>query len=273
MKFKVLYSVLGLTFAATLFMGNSTGPMNNGNGDRSGASGPNCTECHGSSNAFTTLALFDSNGAAVTGGYQPGTTYQVRISMGGAPISGNNGFHLRARNSTNSADLGTFTAMGNYRAINGLVEHTQLLAADVHNISWTAPAAGSGAVTFYGSSVLSNADGTSSGDHATPGTTLNVAESTTPISVNEQAAEAAPKAYLFPTRAESDVNVRFTAVHEMDYTIEVLSLMGQVLSSQTVRVGSGEQTQTLNVGDLAQGVYYLRLRTAHSVEAVLPFQK
>ncbi len=278
MKFKVLYSILGLAFAASLFMGNANGPAANGNGNVSGAvAGNTCGTCHGAvnPNATTNIQLEDSQGNFVTE-YTPGAVYRVFIGLGlNGTSAPNTGFQATVRNSDNSNTAGTIALAPNsvgIRIINGLAEHSQKNTVNgTFSFQWTAPAAGAGSVQIFANGVLSNNNNLNSGDAVAPVASVTITEAGA-IGVNETATLRV-EPYLFPTRAESELNVRFTAAHDMEYTMEVVSVMGQLLSSQTVRVGSGEQTQTMNVAELAQGMYFLRLRTAHSVEAVLPFQK
>lgn len=79
MKFKAIYSSMALLFGATLFLNNSTGPVDAGNGDRSGASGTTCNTCHATNTGGGTvdIVILDSAYVAQTS-YIPGYVSIVR---------------------------------------------------------------------------------------------------------------------------------------------------------------------------------------------------
>jgi len=110
--------------------------------------GNNCTSCHGGT-ATTSAGWITSNVPA--SGYVPGTTYQVTAtnSLSG---SGKYGFEVSPQNASGT-QLGTLIAgTGSQLVGNGkYVTHTNAtIANNSWTFNWTAPAAGTGDVTFYG---------------------------------------------------------------------------------------------------------------------------
>lgn len=142
--------------------------------------GVNCTSCH-----FGTVSQLAGaiTSTIPSGGYVPGQTYTITIT---ASEQGVNkwGFQLSPQN-------GSGTKMGNLLNINS---STKILVSGKYashtssgtsgnggrswEVNWTAPAAGSGAVTFYASINAANGDDNTSGDKIYL-TTLTVQESAT----------------------------------------------------------------------------------------------
>lgn len=110
--------------------------------------GSNCTSCHGGT-ATTVASLITSNIPA--SGYVAGTTYQITASN---PITGSGklGFEVSPQNATGT-QLGTLVAGSGSKLVGGTkyVTHSNANATTSSwTFGWTAPAAGTGAVTFYG---------------------------------------------------------------------------------------------------------------------------
>jgi hypothetical protein len=110
--------------------------------------GSNCTECHGG-NATTTAGLITTNIPA--GGYVPGQTYQITATN---PLTGTGkmGFEVSPQNAAGT-QLGTLVAGSGSQLVSGTkyVTHTNAnTTTNTWTFSWIAPAAGTGAVTFYG---------------------------------------------------------------------------------------------------------------------------
>ena len=110
------------------------------------ADGQNCTACHGGT-ATTASGLISSNIPAA--GYTPGTAYTITATLSG---SGGKGFEISPQNTAGTL-LGSLTA-GSNNHITGIkyVTHNGAVTTSpaVWSFTWTAPAAGTGSVTFYG---------------------------------------------------------------------------------------------------------------------------
>ncbi|MEI8047376.1 MAG: T9SS type A sorting domain-containing protein [Bacteroidota bacterium] len=110
--------------------------------------GANCTECHGGT-ATTTNGLITSNIPGT--GYVPGTTYQITATN---PLTGTGkmGFEVSPQNVAGT-QLGTLISGAGSQLVGGTkyVTHTNANATtSTWTFGWVAPAAGTGAVTFYG---------------------------------------------------------------------------------------------------------------------------
>ena len=111
--------------------------------------GSNCTECHGGS-PTTTAGLITST-IPVTG-YVAGQTYQITATN---PLTGSGkmGFEVSPQNVAGT-QLGTLVAGTGSHLVTGgtkYVTHTNAnTTTNTWTFGWIAPAAGTGAVTFYG---------------------------------------------------------------------------------------------------------------------------
>lgn len=172
---KLLTIIAVLITTAILVIGTSLRSNSTGSGAPTGtANDPsggfvNCTDCHsGTATATTTVATITTNIPA--SGYVPGTTYTVTAT---ATYAGKTkfGFEVSPQNSAGTK-LGTLINTGTATKLVGTskyVTHTSAgttgtTGSHTWSFNWTAPAAGSGPVTFYGSFLVTNANGSTSGD-------------------------------------------------------------------------------------------------------------
>ncbi|MFN3530565.1 MAG: choice-of-anchor V domain-containing protein [Bacteroidia bacterium] len=168
-KFTVLAVVLSISamFIETAFTSSGGPPTGHSGAPGSG----NCTACHGdfavNSGPATRNLVF--NGDPTLSAYVPGQTYTAVLNINSAGIS-TFGFQLVARNSANQS-AGTLIATDAVQTqlVSGHLQQTfsgitGSSGAKSWNFSWTAPAAGTGTVSFYVATNAANGDGGSSGD-------------------------------------------------------------------------------------------------------------
>ena len=278
MKFKAIYTSMALLLGASLFLNNSTGPVNAGTGDKSGASGGTCMQCHGnnSSGASVQITILDTANVAQTS-YTPGQQYDVIVASNTPappPNTYGHGYNVRVRNNSNNADVGTLAlnpgANTVMRIQSNVLEHIQVNSGRSQRFKWTAPAAGTDTVVFYGATVICNSNGNDQGDIVPTPVRYKLAEAV-PSSVR-QAVELS-QFLVFPTQAESQINLRFAAAEAGQYTAEVVNINGQVLSTQVFAASQGEQTQSVEVNNLATGTYFVRLRNNQNTIGTKVFVK
>jgi hypothetical protein len=119
--------------------------------------GHSCASCHGSASSVT--GWITSNIPA--GGYVPGTAYQITASNS-ISGSGKYGFEVSPQ-TTSGTLLGTLTAGTNSKVVGSGKWVTQSTASNSvtsWTFTWTAPVAGTGSVTFYGSFARSTGSAT-----------------------------------------------------------------------------------------------------------------
>jgi hypothetical protein len=159
----------------------SGGPGSGGLGDRTGSPLSSATraQCHsgGSFGASISMQLLDG-GVPVTS-YTAGTTYTIEYTVAGT--SSGFGFQGVALTSTNTAG-GSFSApsAGSQTvtiAGRSYVEHLGLSSNGNFQATWTAPAANSGSISFYGIGLAANSNGGTSGDQVTAPGVITISES------------------------------------------------------------------------------------------------
>ena len=137
-------------FYPTTSNSNSTGSVGGKTGSPN--DGSSCTQCHWAQ---------QGQGATITTnipstGYEPGNTYNITATINsGLGIGGPNGFELTCEENTNDTKAGSF---GTSDPINtqftnnsNAVTHTAAgNSLNTWNLTWEAPMAGTGDITFYG---------------------------------------------------------------------------------------------------------------------------
>lgn len=132
--------------------------------------GTNCTMCHSGSSAISNSSVASISFSGTNNKYIPGSTYTINVELVGAP-SPKNGFEIVALRNSDNANVGniSITDATNTQIVTGLSKTyvTQTSAGNSitsWSFDWTAPTNGEGDITFYSSSIVSNNDGSSSGD-------------------------------------------------------------------------------------------------------------
>ena len=131
----------------------------------------NCTQCHSGSvqNGDSENILSILDGVTPVNTYTPGQQYNVNLLMASNPVK--KGFQATALTATNNM-AGGFTGQAGNTSINGGVKkyanHTSLsntsAAVPSWIWTWTAPAAGSGPITFYVATNKTNNNSNNNGD-------------------------------------------------------------------------------------------------------------
>lgn len=168
MKKSVLASILAVAAAAPLLLSNSNGP--GGNRTASPGSAGTCQGCHGGSadlGASLSVKMTDKASSTVVTSYEPGKTYTLElVSSGGTSVKRGFQFTLvdaagktQGTFSNPSANCGISSA-GNA----SIVGHTSAGNGSAWSCDWAAPTSGASDLTFYATSICSNANGNNSGD-------------------------------------------------------------------------------------------------------------
>ena len=153
----------------------SNGAAAMGLGDRTGSpiggANSSCANCH-SGGAFAPTISIDVKDASMNSitSYVPGTTYTIEYTVAagsGSPSGyGFQGVALNASNGAAGSLVSALTSNTQIVTIGGVdyLEHQGASSSGVFQSSWTAPAAGSGAVSIYGRGLATNGNGGTSGD-------------------------------------------------------------------------------------------------------------
>ncbi len=141
---------LVIFFYPTTSNSNSTGSVGGKTG--SPTDGTNCTQCHGAQ---------QGQGATITTdipstGYEPGNIYNITATINsGLGTGGPNGFEVTCEENTNDTKAGSFGTSDpiNTQFTNNSNAVTHTAAGNSLNtwsLTWEAPMAGTGDITFYG---------------------------------------------------------------------------------------------------------------------------
>jgi hypothetical protein len=162
------------------FLSNSVGVAEHQGKDRTGAPGSDqpCSQCH-SSNSFSPnpiVFLNDLEGTTEFLNYLPGETMRLNflVNTPGNPA----GFGLQATallsNNSNAGSFSNPSSNGQLENVAGrhIFEHNDISTSHTFSVDWTAPAAGSGPVTVYYSSIAANGNGGTAGDGFGGGSTV-----------------------------------------------------------------------------------------------------
>ena len=270
MKLKLLYLGAIAGFGFLSMMSFSSGATGNA-GDRTGSplGTATCTGCHSAAGSFSPNLVFlvtDANSTPVTNNtYTPGETYTIRVSVSALPVAtipptiAQYGYQMTALDG-NNAMAGTFanpttgaTGAGNGSKLSifsgvTYVEHSQRSTDGIFNVSWTAPAAGAGDVTFYSSGIAIDNNSTTGGDNVIT-TSLTLSEST---STNVNKVEVEDLAYsIFPNPI---TNNQFTISGvDGEAHIAIHDLMGRLVYQEMATIqGNGH---LVAIPEAPKGVY------------------
>lgn len=223
---------------------------------RTGSPGDNQTcfsGCHGNSpgngiGTEVTSVDFD----IPSGGYVPGTTYNISVAMTGGGSSF--GFSLSAQNSSGT-NLGTLIA-GSDTQLNGSGNYiTQTSNAGsgskTWNFQWTAPASGSGLVTFYAASIFGDGMAGNNGDYLV--LAENAANEASGVGISE--AELAALS-VYPNPVIDEINIAAKDVDE-EIMVTLFNIEGKKVIEQSFE--PGDITIDVASKSLNTGVYFLQL--------------
>ena len=129
----------------------------------------NCTNCHSGTATIPAISVANITTNIPPAGYTPGATYTVTATVNYAGRT-RFGFEVSPQNASGNK-LGTLINTGNQTKLVGSGKYvTQTQAGNSGTgtkswtFNWTAPAAGTGTVTFYGALMAANNNGGTSGD-------------------------------------------------------------------------------------------------------------
>lgn len=273
---------LSLVFVSTLVIvydANYNYAHTNGSGapsGRTGSPGDNATcntgSCHPSTLPTDQVATITSD--VPVSGYVPGTTYNITATASKAGVS-EFGFQLSPQN-VSGTKLGEFVtplpagtkfANPNTGLANKYVTHTGSGTAGTDTktwtVQWTAPAQGTGTVTFYGAFNFTNSNNNTSGDIIKT-TSLDIVENTS-IGIDETAVHDGLD--VFPNPASDIINVSFYLYEMTSVSAEIFDINGRLVKQTTTEnLHPGRHELKFNAhGDMEAGVYFIRLNDGKNV--------
>jgi hypothetical protein len=245
---KKLYLVLiPLIPALLLLLANTGGSPAGYTG--SPLDGINCTSCHAPGPATQVDGWISTNIPLI--GYTPGDSYTITLTVEGQSAP-KYGFLITSETMVAKTGSWTITDAGRTKlAGTSAVTHTTAGTApqgtpNTWSFDWTAPASGTGEVTFYAAVNLANANGGNSGDMIYV-TSLPVGEANIGLAEPDLSLHCG----LYPNPANAYIIVKAP----LYAGIQVFDNSGRLLLESAV---SGE-TEKLYIERLEPGVYYVRI--------------
>lgn len=274
MKKRILLLSLAASMSALALMSYSSGPGNSGLGDLTSTG---CVNCHGpnSTNTKISLGLIDdaTSTPVTTSEYVPGKTYRiVELGSNAAGTQTHFGFQVMAVNGAgnqagsftivNSANTQTFTGGG----LTGAENKTPIAkSGNTCNpqIKWTAPAAGTGAITFrIALNVVNNNNNTAS-DQPNVGT----------IALQEKPAAfvagiTVSGMRLFPNPSRGNMTLDLGNAPEGRYTLTAVDMNGKMTVLGELRSSGKSKLLDIPVAGLPAGVYHLVISGPQGVQTL-----
>ena len=228
---------------------------NDGNWENSGSpgDGADCSACH-SGSVTTNNAWLTTN--IPSNGYIAGQTYTLSITTSGGAAATKKGFSIACENSSNT-DVGTFLVTDATNTV-FFMDHVSQTATGngmtSWSFDWTAPASGSGEITFYSSCVY---DGYSGG---VVNSSASFVEATTGI--NDFAIDYQISTYPNPT---TDVlNVKIPGLENQLVQVSIFSITGQQVFASEM-FASNLMNRSFDVSEYESGIYIIKISGDHGM--------
>lgn len=279
MKLRFLLSIFSLLLAGA-FMSNSSGRAASQNADSTGspiANGAFCQSCH-SSGAFSptvSIEVFEAGTSNMITEYVPGTNYDLKITVAagsGTPTGFGSQTTVLDANNSNAASFSTPSSNAQVSTLNGVnyLEQDGMSSTGEFTAIWTAPATGTGSVTFYTGANAVNGAGNTGGDGATSGTlTLTEGVASSQKDVNKLAV----KMNAYPNPVQDVLNLEMTGTISGEHSLIITDRIGQVVSTELININNGENKTTIEVGHLSTGIYQVSLMKNGKVATLPIFKK
>ncbi len=252
-------SILAIGIQITL-TSNASGRAFFASSGNTGAPGESttCRSCHGS--AFSTtvsIVIKDSLRNPITS-YIPGTVYNAEFTVN-ATGAIRYGFQLVSLNSSNSAVNGFSTPNVNTRLVtlgNGrqYAEHAGKSTTNSFGTQWTAPATGTGTVTFYGGGAAVDNNGFIGGDGGNIAS-FNLPENT---SVGFVESTLRNELLVYPNPTRNVIKLKNTSSDVKNAVAELYTISGQLVLTKNVSLKQNN-AERLNVSNLENGYYILKI--------------
>lgn len=238
---------------------------------RTGAPGDQTCNAFGCHNTFALNSGPGSVEISAPTEYAPGAAMELAVIVSQTGQS-RFGFEITARDG-NGEFVGSWTLGANQQFADGntdYVTHDNAPFVDDQasfNLAWTAPAAGSGPVTFYAAGNAANGNGLNSGDQIYT-TSLVVNEGTGTAIESSELPRALEITSMFPNPAVKRTTLRYELMRAASVSLKVYDASGRLV--RTVDDGhrsAGGHRLDLDVDGLPGGAYVYRLETTAGSES------
>lgn len=289
MKFRLIYTFFLLAFVAMISLGNKTGRASNGGKGSTGAPGDNdvvsgqlrtCQGCHAGSATIQvtlTIELLDTMTLLPVTQFTGGKTYKSRVTVN--KIAGNPagyGAQMVALLDAGNVEHKGFSSPSANAKLTKLsgaagrtyLEHKTTSTTNIFEALWTAPAAGSGSVTFYSAGNGVNGNNASGGDAAAK-TSFTVQDET--VSAVDFQVEKSAAIVVSPNPVRDVMSLEINGLSpENDDLLEVFDSTGRLVFSQKM---SGETALEIQTDGWPTGLLVVKISRAGRPLAVAKLVK
>ena len=274
MKLKFIYTFFGLVAFGLLALSNSSGRASfSGQGATTApGDGTVCSSCHNGGNygASVNVRLKDKVSGETVTEYTPNETYDVEVIVGTTTAPGGYGFQVIALKDTDNSSVSTWannvTPNTKFKTIGSrqYFEQANVLPDSIMVSEWTAPAAGTGSVTFYAAGNAVNGTGTSANDQAVTNE-FTFTESTTSTS---SLTKMGIRMNTFPNPTIDVLNLSLEMNASKELTINIYNLEGKRMETQNVMTQSGDNQFRFDVASYNSGMYFLEVADGANQTAI-----
>lgn len=264
--FAIAIGSIAISEYSSTAIGNAAGPTQAVAGDpKSGNKTCAMSGCHVSNGVDVTFPLTGVITSNVpVAGYTPGATYTFTATMTRAGHT-RFGFEISPQNSA-GVFQGTLTAtdatntrlpfifVGGAVATGKYITH-KVSTADTWSFDWTAPAAGTGDVIFYGAFNAAGGSTNETGDSIFTSSTL-VSENV--ASGIDDLANSSASISIYPNPVTDKFIVSNSLNAAGSLSISISNASGVIVK----KIQNAAAYQTIDIADLADGVYFLRIETS-----------
>lgn len=228
-------------------------------GELSGAS-CNLTGCHvgGPSVSDETVVV---SSTVPTAGYEPGQTYTVTVQMNN-PGGSKFGFEISPQSNTGTL-LGSLSNPGAGAQLIGASKYvTHTLSGNTGNetkswtFDWTAPAMGTGDVTFWGAYNFANGNNATSGD-----VIVNDTYTVSEVSVSINEINSLTEGFsVYPNPVSGSLNVDFSITEPENVAVELFSVDGKLVSRLSNNyLLTGDHHLNYDLSTVSSGIYFIKV--------------
>jgi hypothetical protein len=262
---KFTISIFALSIAAISITEFTSPAIGHGSGAPAGKTGSpgdasNCTSCH-SGTATSQAGLITTN--IPVAGYTPGQTYTITASIVSNPTA-KFGFEVSPQN-TAGVQKGTLVVtnstetqlVGSGKYITHKTAGMAGTGSRTWTFDWTAPAAGNGAVTFYGAFNKTNSSNTNAGDQIVLTSTTVQENTATTIAENDNQINLS----IFPNPSSEFVNLSYVLSENTKIEAKLISLTGQeVMTLINEEQNAGKHDARIELApSIAKGTYFVSI--------------
>ena len=274
MKLKFIYTFFGLAAFGLLALSNSSGRASfSGQGATTApGDGTVCSSCHNGGNygASVNVRLKDKVSGETVTEYTPNETYDVEVIVGTTTAPGGYGFQVIALKDTDNSSVSTWannvTPNTKFKTIGSrqYFEQANVLPDSIMVSEWTAPAAGTGSVTFYAAGNAVNGTGTSANDQAVTNEFTFTESTTSTLSLTKMGI----RMNTFPNPTIDVLNLSLEMNASKELTINIYNLEGNRMETQNVMTQSGDNQFRFDVASYNSGMYFLEVADGANQTAI-----